>query len=102
MVAWLGVIFAEKASGMTAWEQYGAHSFLINSVVVLLSVGTLFPVFVTGNTFKDILEASKDRLPAQVNKFNGNVEEQVGRAAMVSYFLLEPFENVSNRWMDVF
>eukprot|EP00959_Pyramimonas_sp_CCMP1952_P254525 5316244-Pyramimonas_sp.AAC.1 len=85
MLGWAGIIFAEKASAMTAWEQYVAHAGLVNFVVILISVGTLMPTFVTANSFKDILESSKTGLPAQFqDKVNGEIEEQVGRAAMAA------------------
>jgi len=89
MLAWSGVIFAEKSSGLTAWEQYAEHSALINFVAILISVGTLFPTFVTANAFNDIVEASKTGLPAPFQeKVNGEIEEQVGRAAMIGFGIL--------------
>jgi hypothetical protein len=90
MTGWLGVIFAEKASGLTAWEQYSANSGLINTVAVLLWVATLMPTLVTSNPLSEVVMSSKGGMPkaGPWESINGNVEESVGRAAMVGFTCL--------------
>eukprot|EP00238_Polyblepharides_amylifera_P009731 CAMPEP_0196580114 /NCGR_PEP_ID=MMETSP1081-20130531/27118_1 /TAXON_ID=36882 /ORGANISM="Pyramimonas amylifera, Strain CCMP720" /LENGTH=139 /DNA_ID=CAMNT_0041899903 /DNA_START=265 /DNA_END=684 /DNA_ORIENTATION=- len=96
MLGWLGVIFGEQASRLTAWEQYCHHSLLINTLALTFSVATLVPVYVTANSFKDVVQASKTGFPEKFNVINGMAEEQVGRAAMVGFGCLIAVESMTN------
>lgn len=83
MLAWLGVGFAEKATGMTAAGQYAEFSTIINSLAFIISLATLMPTLVTANPLADIVASTKTGMPEAWVKINGNTEEMVGRSAMV-------------------